>query len=263
MKAYKPKIKDFPEQALLVLEKQKKDQTFSKYVKTILMERYLSNSVQLKDLHKKLKTTKNTLQKDALLAAITTRLLTAEQSQIVRAYQIMEEMSVDELLPLIKSNNKDIKDYAKNLATKHQLQLEEELSLDLLDVIKSQEELEDANQKLTKNKEKPKIPKKRQRDSSITTRKFLQDFFGIECLNDKNLNHEQMEEILQVEGITIPKRGRLQNISYDQVATGQWILVRGESHKGKGINIIPYRNPYDDNLEQLAKELNITYKKRR
>ena len=40
MKVHKPKLKDFPDQALIILVNQKQDKKFTKYVIAILLERY-------------------------------------------------------------------------------------------------------------------------------------------------------------------------------------------------------------------------------
>ena len=55
MKYYKPLVKSFSDEVLFVLEQQKQDANFSKYIRTILTERYLDESVTITSLIKKFK----------------------------------------------------------------------------------------------------------------------------------------------------------------------------------------------------------------
>lgn len=266
MKRYKPKVKEFPEQALFILVQQKQDENFTRYVKSILLERYLSDSVSLKELAKKLASSKNDFQTQILWDAISTKLLVEnDSSQMIRVYRMIEQMPIDNLVQLTqKATDEKIKVQAEKICRQKERQLEEELNLDLIDYEKyEQDDMMDTEENNTFLRAKPRISKVRQFELSITTRKFLQDFFGISCMQEKRLSHEEMEQIIQVEGQKIPKRVRIQNLSYDQVATGEYILVRNETNKHKNARIIPYMNPYSTSLEQLSQELGIQYNKRK
>lgn len=265
MKKYKPKVKDFHEQALIILVEQKQDEKFTKYVKKVLKERYLSDDVTLHDLSKKIHLSKNGFQKDILWESISTKLLIEkDDSQIIRAYYLMEEMPIDNLVQLTQyAENTKIREQAKKICHQKERQLEEELGLDMIDFEKyEQDEQEFFENTKDSIREKARISKKRQFDLSITTRKFIQDFFGILCIQDEKLSHEVMEKIIYEKGLKIPNRGRIQNISYEQVVTGSYILVRNETNKSKNARIIPYVNPYGDALENLSKEMGIPYQKR-
>lgn len=71
-----------------------------------------------------------------------------------------------------------------------------------------------------------------------------------------------MEQIIRTKGQEPPKRVRLQNLSYDQVATGEYILVRNETNKERNARIIPYMNPYGTSLEKLTQEIGVQYHKK-
>lgn len=265
MKKYKPKVKDFHEQALLILVQQKQDEKFTRYVKAILSERYLSEQVSLKDLSKKVAASKNDFHKKILWSAISTKLLVEkDNNQIIRAYHLMKQMPIDDLVQLTqKAENPNIKAQAKEICRQKEQEIEAELDLEMLDY----EKYEQDNVVFAENfqdscREKPRITKGRQFDLSITTRKFLQDFFGISCMQEKKLSHEEMEQIIRVEGIEPPRRVRIQNLSYDQVATGEYILVRNETNKQRNARIIPYMNPYGTSLEKLSQEMGVQYYKK-
>lgn len=265
MKRYKPKVKDFHEQALLILVQQKQDEKFTRYVKAILLERYLSENVSLKELSKKLSKSGNDFQKQILWDAINAKLLVEkDNSQIIRAYHLMEQMPIDNLVQLTqKAENPNVKKQAQKICREKELELEIELDLETIDYEKyEQDNVTYEEETKTPSREKSRINKERQFDLSITTRKFLQDYFGIPCLQEKKLTHEEMEQIMRVEGIEIPKRGRIQNISYDQVATGEYIFVRNETNKETNARIIPYMNPYGTSLEKLCQELGAQYRKK-
>lgn len=266
MRRCKPRVKDFPDQALVILVNQKQDEKFTKYVKAILLERYLSENMSLQELSKRVISSKSDFQKQILWETISSKLLTEkDNSQIIRACHLMEKMPIDNLVPLTQqAQNEQIKSQAQQICRQKERKLEEELELDD-DIYDKYEQDNQAEEEFTTQdyqRQKPRISQKRQFDLSITTRKFLQDFYGLSYLSDRKLSHEEMEEIIHEEGIELPRRGRIQNISYDQVATGKYVLVRNETNKSKQARIIPYMNPYGSSLERLSEELGIPYKKR-
>lgn len=265
MRKYKPKVKDFHEQALLILVQQKQDERLTRYVRTILLERYLSEDVSLKELSQKNATSKSDFQKQIIWDAISAKLLVEnDNSQIIRAYHLIEQMPIDNLVQLIqKSENYNIREHAEKICHQKEKELETELNLDRIDYEKyEQDDLFYKETSKNSGRNKPRITKQRQFDLSITTRKFLQDFFGIQCVQEKKLTHEEMEEIIWVEGMKPPTRGRIQNISLDQVATGEYVLVRNETNKSRSARIIPYMNPYGTSLEKLAEEIGVQYSKK-
>lgn len=261
MKRYKPKIKDFPDQALIILVEQKQDEKFTKYVKTILLERYLSETVTLEDLSKKLTATKSDFQKEILWEAVKTKLLVEkENDKMIRAIYLMEKMPIDILVQLTQQAlNPLIKSQAQKICRQKERALEEDLQLSMMDYEKyAQDEIEEQKQQ-NHQKTKAKIPQKRQFALSITTKKFMQDFYGIPATEEK-LSHEEMEEIIKVKGNIPIKRGRIQSLSLRQVATGEWVLVR-DGDKSHSARIIPYMNPFGLSLERMSKEMQIPYQK--
>lgn len=255
MKYYKPKIKDFPDQALIILESQKKDPVFTTYVKAILKERYLNQSVTLEELNKKLHQTRSTLQQEIIWEVLSIKILKAKEEDTLRSCRLIDSMPIDHLVKVTQlSENKAIKEYAKKVCYKKQLALEEELGMDDIDMDKWQQDLEEIKQETPDNpnlSQESKLSNKTQYDLSISTRKFLKRFYDITYEAKSKLSHEDMEFILRSFGIVIPERGRIQNISYEEAATGKWLLVRSETTNRKGARIIPYKNP----KEQLSEDL--------
>lgn len=142
MKRYKPKVKDFHEQALLILVQQKQDEKFTRYVKAILLERYLSEDVSLKDLSKKLSKSNDDFQKQILWDAINAKLLVEkDNSQIIRAYHLMEQMPIDNLAQLTqKAENPNVKTQAQKICRQKELELEIELDLETIDYEKYEQD---------------------------------------------------------------------------------------------------------------------------
>lgn len=264
MKVHKPKLKDFPDQALIILVNQKQDKKFTKYVKAILLERYLSENMNLQELSKKVMSSKSDFQKEILWEAISSKLLVEkDNNQIIRACYLMEKMPIDNLIPLTQhAQNLQVKSQAQKICRQKEIRLEEELDLDFTYYDKYEQDEKYIETKEQHQRQKPRISQKRQFDLSITTRKFLQDFYGLSCLSTGRLSHEEMEQIIYEEGLNLPRRGRIQNISLDQVATGKYILVRNETNKSNQARIIPYMNPYGSSLERLSEEMGIPYTKK-
>lgn len=265
MKYYKPKIKDFPDQALIILESQKKDPVFTTYVKSILKERYLHQSVTLEELNKKLHQTRSSLQQEIIWEALSIKMLKAKEEDTVRSCRLIDSMPIDHLVKVTQlSENNAIKAYAKKVCYKKQLVLEEELGMDDIDLDKWQqdlEELKEASPQNTNLSQESKLSNKTQYDLSISTRKFLKRFYDISYEAKAKLSHEDMEFILRSFGIVIPERGRIQNISYEDAATGKWLLVRNETTNRKGARIIPYKNPKKQLSEDIiAKEYKVKQK---
>lgn len=265
MRRRKPRVKDFTDQAIIILEKQKHDDNFTRYARAILTERYLEDSVSFYDLSKKLNKSRSKFQKEILWGAITTKLLVEENcSEIIRIYNAIEKLPIDNLVKLSqKAIDPLIRGKAEKICYEKQLELEEELGLDKIDYEKFlQDDLEINDDNKKKSKPKPKISKSNQFDLSITTKKFLRSFYDIPCDSEESLTHKEMEQILTREGNPIPKRGRVQNICLDQVLTGEWILVRDRNYKRNAI-IIPYMNPLTSSTKEIKVEMGISYQKKR
>lgn len=267
MRRFKPKVRDFNDQAIIILEKQKNDKNFTRYAKAILTERYLGDNISLYELSKKLNKSRSDFQKEILWDVITTKLLVEKNSsEIIRIYYVIEKLPIDYLVKLSQeASDSLVKERAEKVCYEKQLELEKELGLDTIDYEKYLQDedycmKEDNKENLTKNKSK--IPKKDQFDLSVTTRKFLRNFYGIAYDEEEKLSHKEMEHILIREGIPIPKRGRIQNISCEQVLVGRWVLVRDEVSKRRNFRIIPYMNPVSSSMEELLMDAGISYKKR-
>lgn len=267
MRKRKPRLKDYQDQAIVILEQQTKDKNFTRYAKAVLSKRYLSEDISLDKLYLKLKKTKSDFEKEIIWDAITTKLLVEQDLRnVMKANNlIMEKLPIDYLVKLTQNAiDPQIRSHAKKVCYEKQLDLEQELGLEIIDHEKFEQDFEQDNRKRDNSpkhsKDKSKISKSDQFDQSITTKKFLQIFYDIPCQEEK-LTHEKMEQILTRKGISIPTRGRIQSLSLDQVATGEWILVRDGNRK-KNVRIIPYMNPYGTPLEKLSRDLGIPYRKR-
>ena len=105
-----------------------------------------------------------------------------------------------------------------------------------------------------------KLNRKQLYTLSITTNKFL-SLFGIK--SKCHVNHDDMESIIEANGRKVPKRVRLQTLSYNELATGKYVLVRDGNGSVKNTSYIPYDNPNNDDLERFCKEKGIVYKKKR
>ena len=53
MRKPKPRLKDYADQAIVILEKQKDNKIFTRYAKAVLSERYLSEDMSIERLGKK------------------------------------------------------------------------------------------------------------------------------------------------------------------------------------------------------------------
>lgn len=140
MKYYKPLVKNFPDEVLFALEQQKQDANFSKYVRTILTERYLDESVTITSLIKKFKNI-STFQTDLLWDAISLKLATSPIVELKQAYNLIEYMPIDYLVRITQNcKHEPLKERAKIVCYDKQLKLEEELGLDLIDYEKYAED---------------------------------------------------------------------------------------------------------------------------
>lgn len=139
---YRPRIKDFPEEALFALEKQKQDEQFSRYTKSILLERYSDQSVPLTALVKKMKT-HNTFKMDVLWDAISMKLMTTPLVEMKQATVLIDHMPIDYLVRVSQhAMQEPLKQYASVVCYEKQLELEKELGLDEIDYEKfAQDEL--------------------------------------------------------------------------------------------------------------------------
>lgn len=139
---YGPRIKDFPEEALFALEKQKQDEKFSRYVKSILLERYSDQTIPLTTLVKKMKTP-NPFKTDVLWDAISMKLMTSPLVEMKQATVIIDHMPIDYLVRISQhAIQEPLKQYASVVCYEKQLELEKELGLDEIDYEKfAQDEL--------------------------------------------------------------------------------------------------------------------------
>lgn len=266
MRKRKPRLRDYQDQAIVILEQQTKDKNFTRYAKAVLSKRYLSEDISLDKLYLKLKKTKSDFEKEIIWDAITTKLLVEQDLRnVMKANNlIMEKLPIDYLVKLTQNAiDPQIRSHAKKVCYEKQLDLEQELGLEIIDYEKFEQDFEQDNRERDTSpkhsKDKSKISKSDQFNQSITIKKFLQTFYGISC-QEERVTHEAMEQILRSKGISIPKRGRLQSISIDQVVTGEWILVR-DGNKKRNTRTIPYMNPHGTPLEKLSKEIGVPYQK--
>lgn len=262
MRKRKPRLRDYQDQAIVILEQQTKDKNFTRYAKAVLSKRYLSEDISLDKLYLKLKKSKSDFEKEIIWDAITTKLLVEQDLRnVMKANNlIMEKLPIDYLVKLTQNAiDPQIRSHAKKVCYEKQLELEQELGLEIIDHEKFEQDNRTRDNLPKHSKDKSKISKSNQFDQSITTKKFLQTFYDIIC-QEERVTHEAMEQILRSKGIPIPKRGRLQSISIDQVATGEWILVRDGNRK-RNTRTIPYMNPRGTSLEKLSKEMGIPYQK--
>lgn len=259
----KPRLTDLNPKALIALVKQKKDEKFTQCVKEILVEKELQGSKTLPELLKELTASKDNLLRQIKQEVITLRLIGEEDDRnIIMADYLIEKLPIDNLVQLSqRANNPNIKLKANQICRKLEEKLEEELNIGHIAHEKYNLDEQQKGQTVQPKslcKGKTRISISDQFDNSITTRKFLQDFYGLSSLSP--LSHEEMEKIIYEKGLNLPRRGRIQKISYDQVARGEWILVRNKK-RGK-VRIIPYENPSWQSLENLSTEIKSAYQKK-
>ena len=133
MKYYKPLVKSFSDEVLFVLEQQKQDANFSKYIRTILTERYLDESVTITSLIKKFKNI-SVFQTDLLWDTISLKLTISPIIELKQAYDLIEHMPIDYLVRITQNcKHESLKEYAKIVCYNKQLELEEELGIDKID----------------------------------------------------------------------------------------------------------------------------------
>lgn len=137
---YKPLVKSFSDNALFALEQQKKDEPFSKYVRSVILERYLDQTVTPATLAKKL-STRNPFQKDLLWDAISLKLMSAPIVEMNQAMKLVDQMPIDYLVRIGQNARQEpLKQYAKIVCYEKQLELEEQLGLDPIDYEKFEED---------------------------------------------------------------------------------------------------------------------------
>lgn len=261
MRKRKLRLRNCQDQAIVILEQQTKDINFTRYAKAVLSERYLSENMSLEKLGKKAQKSRSDFEKEIIWDAITTKLLVTEDEKVsIMELHILEKLPIDYVAKLTQQAiSQKMKKYAQKVCYEKQLELEEKLGLEIIDYQKYEQDNIEEEKIETNKKEKSKISKKEQFNRSISTKKFLQNFYDITC-QEERVTHEAMEQILRSKGISIPKRGRLQSISIDQVVTGEWILVR-DGNKKRNTRTIPYMNPHGTPLEKLSKEIGVPYQK--
>ena len=131
----KPVVKNFSEEVLFALESQKQDEKFTKYVRTILTERYLDDKVTISSLVKRFKRANITsFQKDLLWDTISLKLTISPIIELKQAYDLIEHMPIDYLVRITQNcKHESLKEYAKIVCYNKQLELEEELGIDKID----------------------------------------------------------------------------------------------------------------------------------
>lgn len=146
----KPLIKKFSEEVLFVLEKQKQDEKFTRYVRTILTERYLDDKVTISSLAKRLKKANKTpFQTDLLWDTISVKFATSPIVEVKESYNIIDNMPIDYLVRVTQNcKYEPLKEYARAVCYEKQLKIEAELGLDPVDY----EKYEEDNQVLIKRK---------------------------------------------------------------------------------------------------------------
>ena len=138
----KPLIKKFSEEVLFVLEKQKQDEKFTRYVRAILTERYLDDKVTISSLAKRLKKANKTpFQTDLLWDTISLKFATAPIVELKESYNIIDNMPIDYLVRVTQNcPHPSLKEYARVVCYEKQLKMEEELGLDPVDYEKYEED---------------------------------------------------------------------------------------------------------------------------
>ena len=146
----KPLIKKFSEEVLFVLEKQKQDEKFTRYVRAILTERYLDDKVTISSLAKRLKKANKTpFQTDLLWDTISLKFATSPIVEVKESYNIIDNMPIDYLVRVTQNcKHEPLKEYARAVCYEKQLKMEAELGLDPVDY----EKYEEDNQVLIKRK---------------------------------------------------------------------------------------------------------------
>lgn len=261
MRKPKPRLKDYADQAIVILEKQKDNKIFTRYAKAVLSERYLSEDMSIERLGKKALKSRSDFEKEIIWDALTTKLLVTEEEKVsIMELHLIEILPIDYIVKLTQNAiSPQMKSHAQKVCYEKQLRLEEELGLGFIDHQKyEQDNIEEEKKEIT-GREKPRISKSEQFNRSISTKKFLQNFYGITC-QEERVTHEVMERILNEKGFSTPTRGGIQSITIDKVATGEWILVR-DGNRRRNARIIPYMNPRGMLLEKLSRDLGIPYQK--
>ena len=138
----KPLVKNFSEEVLFALESQKQDEKFTKYVRTILTERYLDDKVTISSLVKRFKRANITsFQKDLLWDTISLKLATSPIVELKESYNIIDNMPIDYLVRVTQNClHPSLKEYARVVCYEKQLKMEEELGLDPVDYEKYEED---------------------------------------------------------------------------------------------------------------------------
>lgn len=142
MRRKKPLVKNFPEEVLYVIENQKQDEKFTRYVRAILTERYLDENVTISALVKKFKKANITpFRTDLLWDMISLKFATSPIVEVKECYNIIDNMPIDYLVRVTQNcYHSDIKEYARVVCYEKQLKMEEELGLDPVDYEKYEED---------------------------------------------------------------------------------------------------------------------------
>ena len=262
MSKYQKRLELLRDQELLLLEEQKNSEKFSSYIKAILTRRYLNKQITLDSLVTKLEKSSNDFQKNIIWSVLSIRFIKEEKDEeIKKVYHVIQQMPIEYLARLSEeASSKYLKEKANELFYQKQLELEEELGLSQLEYEKW---LLDYAIPEEQDYSTIKMSKKDLLNNSIPINMFLKRYYDIECQNPEQITHQDMEEIIRINNIPIPKRGSLQHIGYEDIATSKWVLVRDKSNTKKSNRIIPYLCPLPSSVEYMKEELGISYKKQR
>ena len=135
-------------------------------------------------------------------------MVTEEEKVSIMELHLIEILPIDYIVKLTQNAiSPQMKSHAQKVCYEKQLQLEE-LGLEFIDHKKyEQDNIEEEKKEIT-GREKPRISKNEQFNRSISTKKFLQNFYGITC-QEERVTHEVMEQILNEKGFFTPTRGRI------------------------------------------------------
>lgn len=85
---------------------------------------------------------------------------------------------------------------------------------------------------------------------TVTTKKFLEKYLGVDYTLEKKLSHKGMRMFLEEKGIKPPKSMNIGNVELEDIVSGKYIAVRAESPKKKKAQIIVYKNPRHSTIQE-------------
>ena len=104
MRKPKPRLKDYADQAIVILEKQKDNKIFTRYAKAVLSERYLSEDMSIERLGKKALKSRSDFEKEIIWDALTTKLLVTEEEKVsIMELHLIEILPIDYIVKLTQN----------------------------------------------------------------------------------------------------------------------------------------------------------------